>query len=215
MPLYHGTAINAAQLCLLNGITFCVGTKFSGTRFWSDIRDSKATAFVYVGEMCRYLIAQPPSPLDKQHHVTMIFGNGLRPDIWERLKARFGIEYINEFFNSTEGVFGTINVCRGVCFQRVNASHYSMADHICVQVLSSALQSAIMVASSASSSATPTCRWRSTTKRMTLPATQRLASQSESPTRRAARFLLQCLTALPLPGTLLLSSYRTCPPSKR
>lgn len=123
MPLYHGTAANVAQLCLLNGITFCCGAKFSGSKFWSDVRDSKATAFVYVGEMCRYLMAQPPSPLDKQHNCTMIFGNGLRPDIWERFKARFGIEYINEFFNSTEGVFGLINVCRGPFYSTAVGHH--------------------------------------------------------------------------------------------
>lgn len=40
-------------------------------------------------------------------------GNGMRPDVWERFVDRFGIQQVSEFFNSTEGVFGTMTVSRG------------------------------------------------------------------------------------------------------
>jgi hypothetical protein len=36
-------------------------------------------------EEARYLLAPPPSPLDRNHKVRCMYGNGLRPDIWERL----------------------------------------------------------------------------------------------------------------------------------
>lgn len=42
-----------------------------------------------------------------------MYGNGLRPDVWERFRSRFGVEEVAEFFSSTEGVFSTINWCRG------------------------------------------------------------------------------------------------------
>lgn len=99
--------------CMLSGISLCIGKKFSASRFWDDIRDSDATAFVYVGETARYLLAAPPSPKDKQHRVKVMFGNGLRPDVWARFQQRFGVETVSEFFNSTEGVFALMNVCRG------------------------------------------------------------------------------------------------------
>jgi acyl-CoA synthetase (AMP-forming)/AMP-acid ligase II len=113
MPLYHGTGLTTAVSCMMSGVTLCIGKKFSTSRFWTDIRDSKSTAFVYVGETARYLLANPPSELDRKHAVRVMFGNGMRPDVWHRFVERFGIETVAEFFNSTEGVFGLINVCRG------------------------------------------------------------------------------------------------------
>src|ERR1700759_2275526 len=116
MPMYHGTGGTVAVNCMISGITLCIGKKFSVSGFWDDIRDSDSTAFVYVGEAARYLLAQPPSPRDKDHRVRIMFGNGLRPDIWKRFQDRFGIETVAEFFNSSEGVFGLVNVCRGMEF---------------------------------------------------------------------------------------------------
>jgi acyl-CoA synthetase (AMP-forming)/AMP-acid ligase II len=113
MPMYHGTGGTVAVNCMLSGITLCIGKKFSATKFWDDIKDSDATAFVYVGEAARYLLSQPPSPYDRDNKVRVMFGNGLRPDVWKKFQDRFGIDTVAEFFNSSEGVFGTINVCRG------------------------------------------------------------------------------------------------------
>ncbi|MDA9240759.1 AMP-binding protein, partial [bacterium] len=35
--------------------------------------------------------------------LTRVFGNGLRPDIWDEFKQRFGIERVCEFYGSSEG----------------------------------------------------------------------------------------------------------------
>lgn len=113
MPLYHGTGGTTACMCLCSGIALCIGRKFSVSSFWDDIRDSGSTAFVYVGETARYLLAQPESPRDKDHQCTMMFGNGLRPDVWKKFIDRFGIKVVVEFFNSSEGVFGLVNICKG------------------------------------------------------------------------------------------------------
>lgn len=113
MPLYHGTGGTTALTCLVTGITICLGQKFSTSRFWDDVRDSDSTAIVYVGETARYLLNAPPSPLDRQHKVRAMFGNGMRPDVWQRFVDRFGIELVAEFFNSTEGVLSLFNDSRG------------------------------------------------------------------------------------------------------
>ncbi|PVI06780.1 fatty acid transporter-like protein [Periconia macrospinosa] len=113
MPLYHGTGFTTAVTCMLSGLTLCIGKKFSTSRFWSDVRDSNSSAIVYVGETARYLLANPPSELDKQHKVRVMFGNGMRPDVWPRFVERFGIETVAEFFNSTEGVLSLMNISRG------------------------------------------------------------------------------------------------------
>ena len=122
MPLYHGTGGTTALSCMLSGVTLCIGKKFSTSKFWTDVRDSRSTAFVYVGETARYLLANPPSRQDKQHNVKLMFGNGMRPDVWHRFVERFGIETVAEFFNSTEGVLALLNVCRGP-FQATAVGH--------------------------------------------------------------------------------------------
>lgn len=66
-----------------------------------------------MGEALRYLLAQPPSPLDRAHNVHTILGNGLRGDVWIPFRERFGISTIHEFYNSTELMFGLDNLSRG------------------------------------------------------------------------------------------------------
>ena len=63
----------------------------------------------YVGETCRYLLAAEPEidpvtgeNLDRKHVVRIALGNGLRPDVWNRFKERFGIETIGEYYAATE-----------------------------------------------------------------------------------------------------------------
>lgn len=51
----------------------------------------------------RYLLAVPPSPDDKKHNVRLAYGNGCRPDVWEKFRERFGVTHISEFFASSEG----------------------------------------------------------------------------------------------------------------
>jgi acyl-CoA synthetase (AMP-forming)/AMP-acid ligase II len=113
MPMYHGTGGILAVSNLMNGITLCIGKRFSTSKFWSEVRDSKATYITYVGETARYLLAAPPSPLDKAHNVRCMYGNGLRPDVWIKFRERFGVPEVWEFFNSSEGVFAMMNYCRG------------------------------------------------------------------------------------------------------
>jgi acyl-CoA synthetase (AMP-forming)/AMP-acid ligase II len=120
MPLYHSSAaILSFCATVLSGSTQALGRKFSTKTFWKDVRDSGATNIQYVGETLRYLLAAPPQidpvtgeSLDKAHNVKAAFGNGLRPDIWNKFKARFGVETIAEFYAATEGTLGTWNVSK-------------------------------------------------------------------------------------------------------
>lgn len=105
MPLYHSSAaLLAWGASLLHGNALVLGHRFSTKTFWPEVRQHDATVIQYVGETCRYLLSAPPqidpstgADLDRAHSVTKAFGNGLRPDIWERFKSRFGIETIAEF----------------------------------------------------------------------------------------------------------------------
>lgn len=53
--------------------------------------------------MCRYILSVPPKDTDKQHNLRMIFGNGLRPQIWTEFVERYNIKSVGEFYGATEG----------------------------------------------------------------------------------------------------------------
>ncbi|KAL4870047.1 hypothetical protein BDV12DRAFT_69309 [Aspergillus spectabilis] len=105
LPLFHGTAYFTG-LCYSVGTagTLCIRRKFSASKFWKDVHDSRATRILYIGELCRYLMATPPSPYDQNHSCIVATGNGLRGDIWDRFRERFNVPEIREFYRSTEGV---------------------------------------------------------------------------------------------------------------
>jgi acyl-CoA synthetase (AMP-forming)/AMP-acid ligase II len=102
MPLYHATALvlGAAMMIRAQG-TFVLGHRFGTHTFWDEVRESRSTVIQYVGETCRYLIAVPPSEQDKDHCVRLAFGNGMRPDVWNRFRERFGIDTIAELYAAT------------------------------------------------------------------------------------------------------------------
>ncbi|KAK4098667.1 acetyl-CoA synthetase-like protein [Parathielavia hyrcaniae] len=120
MPLYHSTAMLLGFAHALSaGATFAMSRKFSTSSFWDDVRKHDANIIQYVGETCRYLLSAAArtdpvtgESLDRKHNVRVAFGNGLRPDVWNRFKERFGIETIAEFYGATEGSFATWNLSR-------------------------------------------------------------------------------------------------------
>lgn len=116
MPMYHATGGVSGICCMIDGIGLAIGKRFSVSNFWKDIHDSESTIFIYVGETARYLLNARPDPLERDHKLRCGFGNGLRPDVWERFRSRFNIPEIAEFFNSTEGMFVLMNWDRGGWF---------------------------------------------------------------------------------------------------
>ncbi|HEX5006330.1 MAG TPA: long-chain-acyl-CoA synthetase [Hyphomonadaceae bacterium] len=111
LPLYHatggmcgvGTAFNAGACIILR-------RRFSASHFWQEAIDNNATMLVYIGELGRYLMNQPPSALEKSHHITKGFGNGLRADVWAEFVERTGIKRLVEFYGSTEGNVNFFNL---------------------------------------------------------------------------------------------------------
>ncbi len=111
LPLYHGNALMLATGSVVTfGATLALSRRFSARAFWDEVRAHRATSFVYVGELCRYLLAAPPSERDRDHAVKVASGNGLRPELWGELQRRFGIGRVAEFYGATEGNCITINV---------------------------------------------------------------------------------------------------------
>ena len=96
------------------------GKQFSASKFWADVELNRATAFTYIGELCRYLLNQPEKPGDRDNRIRLMVGNGLRPEIWSEFTTRFGISRVAEFYGASEcniAFVNALNVDRtaGIC----------------------------------------------------------------------------------------------------
>lgn len=111
LPLYHATGMVVCWCGVIAGSsTLAIRRKFSTSSFWKDVKKFDASAIGYVGELCRYLMDAPPSELEKGHRVTKMIGNGMRPNIWDKFKSRFGIQEVLELYASSEGNVGFSNI---------------------------------------------------------------------------------------------------------
>ncbi|WP_339526477.1 long-chain-acyl-CoA synthetase [Pseudomonas sp. EA_35y_Pfl2_R111] len=111
LPFYHGTAMVVCWGSVLAGqAALIMVRKFSASRFWDEVEQHRATAFGYVGELCRYLLDQPVRPSDATNPIRVMVGNGLRPSIWQAFKQRFAVERVVELYASSEGNIGFTNL---------------------------------------------------------------------------------------------------------
>jgi citronellyl-CoA synthetase len=110
LPLFHGTGfVCGVNSAIFSGSSMVLRRKFSASAFWPEVQKYGCTIFFYVGELCRYLVTQPPCPEEKNNPLDRVFGNGLRPDVWDEFKNRFGIDRVCEFYGASEGNVSFIN----------------------------------------------------------------------------------------------------------
>jgi acyl-CoA synthetase (AMP-forming)/AMP-acid ligase II len=64
---------------------------------------------LYIGEICRYIMAVPPKPEDSRHHIRSMIGNGMRATVWKDFIERFKIKEMIEVYGITEG---NVTVCK-------------------------------------------------------------------------------------------------------
>jgi fatty-acyl-CoA synthase len=111
LPLFHGAGGMVVVSCALaQGATMFLRRRFSARSFWEDARRYGVTGFQYVGEICRYLVNQPPTAEDRVHGVRVMMGAGLTASVWQRFQERFGIERVLEGWSSTEANTTLINL---------------------------------------------------------------------------------------------------------
>jgi acyl-CoA synthetase (AMP-forming)/AMP-acid ligase II len=104
LPLYHSTGLMLGLCaCIHVGASTFIRRKFSASLFWKEAQEFNTTAFVYVGELCRYLSFQEPSKEEENNPISKMVGNGLRPDLWDCFRNRFNVERICEIYGASEG----------------------------------------------------------------------------------------------------------------
>ena len=109
LPYFHANIQYYSTMgSLAAGATLVVADRFSASRFWGQVRESKATVVNFIGMMMPVLAKQPESPADRQNSVRLFYGSpAASPEFLEAFQERFGTEIIVGF-GMTETCYGTI-----------------------------------------------------------------------------------------------------------
>lgn len=108
MPLFHGNALMACWgPALAVGAEIVLRRKFSASNFLEDIRQHNCTYFTYVGRTIAYVLGQPATEHDRDHHLRLGFGTEASALDRQRFRDRFGCELV-EGYGSSESVVAII-----------------------------------------------------------------------------------------------------------
>ncbi len=102
LPLYHMNAqAVAATMVMLTGNCLIIPERFSPTRWWAEVAETKATIIHYLGVVPPLLLNQPSSPADRAHSVRFGLGAGVEPQLHQPFEERFGFPLV-EIWGMTE-----------------------------------------------------------------------------------------------------------------
>ena len=104
MPHFHSNSIYLAYIpALLCAGGFAFRRKFSASGFLPDIKKFGATTFNYVGKPLAYVLAATEGLVDHDNRLRLALGNGASAVEQKKFMERFGLDWVNELFGSTEG----------------------------------------------------------------------------------------------------------------
>ncbi len=130
LPLYHSTGLMiGVGAAFSSGASIFLRRRFSASNFLREVREHQTNCFVYIGELCRYLVNTEARPDDHRNPLTRAIGNGLRPDIWHEFKSRFGLKRITEFYGSSEGNVAFANVLNKDCTVGMTSARIALVEY--------------------------------------------------------------------------------------
>lgn len=100
-PLFHADARAYVALAAHVRGTVALGSRFSVTRFWDEVRAHEASVFGTIGTMLWLLYKQPPRPEDSNVPARLAMCSSTPKEIQRDLETRFGVE-ISEGYGMTE-----------------------------------------------------------------------------------------------------------------
>ncbi len=114
LPYYHANAQYYSTMgTLAAGATLIVADRFSASRFWGQVRSSRATIVNFIGMMLSVLLKQPASDSDRDNDVRLFYGTpAFAPEVLRTFEARFGVAVLIGFA-MTEACYGTIEPLGG------------------------------------------------------------------------------------------------------
>ncbi|HLF40166.1 MAG TPA: AMP-binding protein [Acidimicrobiia bacterium] len=107
LPLYH---LNAQAYSVMGALTagasLVLEARFSASAWWEQVRARQATIFNAIGAMVAMLLAQPPSPAERDHYVRFVVTT-VPPQLWRPFEERFGVTVVSGY-SQTESILGCI-----------------------------------------------------------------------------------------------------------
>jgi crotonobetaine/carnitine-CoA ligase len=114
LPYFHANAQYYSTMgALAAGATLIVADRFSASRFWQQVRGSKATIINFIGMMLSVLLKQPVAAQDRDNSARLFYGTpAFSPSILSTFEERFGATVMIGFA-MTETCYGTIEPLGG------------------------------------------------------------------------------------------------------
>ncbi len=100
-PLCHIGGAQMLILPLLEQVHLAMVPRFSASRFWAEVAQTRATHIHYLGGILQMLLKQPPSEQDKTHGVRVAWGGGCPAETWVQFEERFATP-IRECYGMSE-----------------------------------------------------------------------------------------------------------------
>jgi acyl-CoA synthetase (AMP-forming)/AMP-acid ligase II len=102
LPLFHMNHLALTVTCaILTANCLILTERFSPSRWWSEIVQSRATIVHYLGVVAPMLLNQPATDDERRHQVRFGLGAGIEPALHKPFEARFGFP-MNEVWGMTE-----------------------------------------------------------------------------------------------------------------
>ena len=103
LPLFHANGL-LMQLgaTLLMGMSAFLRDRFTASNWLTDVRAHGSTVTNFLGATVNFVLAQPASPRDRDHHLRAAFIAPSLPQHEEQLHERFGITDVMSGFGMTE-----------------------------------------------------------------------------------------------------------------
>lgn len=102
LPLFHMNHLAITVTCaILTGNCLILPERFSPTRWWPEVVQTRATVIHYLGVVPPLLLNQPQSEIERQHCVRFGLGAGVEPLLHKPFEDRFGFPLV-EVWGMTE-----------------------------------------------------------------------------------------------------------------
>ncbi|KAK4502925.1 hypothetical protein PRZ48_006352 [Zasmidium cellare] len=130
-PLFHAdaTALTAIPAVLLS-CTAAISVHFSASRFWDEIRQTRATVYDFMGATLALTYKQPSNARDKDHNVRIAWGVPLHPSFGKDYENRFGHKLVT-LYGSVEAslpIFQQGDLVPGSCGKAVKGCEVRIAN---------------------------------------------------------------------------------------
>ena len=102
LPLFHINSSVLSFFCMmLTGGAQIQSDRFSPSRWWEEIYQTKASIAHYLGVIIPLLLKQDPSEYEKKHQIRFAHGAGVEPQLHAEFEERFGFPLV-ELWGMTE-----------------------------------------------------------------------------------------------------------------